>query len=288
MDERSGSGDARDPVGHTAGGRKLRALRRAAGISLFDLVGRLPEDATIDATHISRIETGETRKPRAQTLEAILAGLGAGYRDRRDVLEAFGYHVPRTLPTEPEIAEARELCAHELNDATYPVHLTDNGQRIHAWNRYAPRMLGLSPDGPEQERFRGVTIFDVALDPSYGARPLIDNPEEYVPAMVRFVKPLIESYRGERWYDDLMARASRLPGFSTLWDAADPDPVRRYALQPIVPIRMNVPGVGMPLRFRLSSAEFFVDPRFQIVHWTPFGAVTLRECAVWAEEEGVQ
>jgi hypothetical protein len=239
----------------------------------------------IDAGHINKIETGSIQKPLVETLELILTGLGASHRDRLAVLEAFGYTVPMTLPTEDEVVEARRLTAFELNDATYPICLVDHGQRFWAWNRYMPRIIGLHPDDPATARFVGITIFDVTFNPTFETRLLIDNPEEYLPAMLQFIKAGIRRFHEEPWYRDLVANARRLPGFSSLWDRLSDDVVLRYASRSIVPLSVKLPGADI-LQFRISNADVLPDPRFQILHFTPFGARTLRTCAVWAEEEG--
>src|SRR5258706_6534169 len=159
----------------TLGGAKLQELRKATGLSLLDLAGKLEGDRekSIDAAHINKIETGSIKKPQAETLEAILEGLHANYRDRRDVLEMFGYTVPITLPTAEDIEEVRRLTAHELNDSTYPIYLVDFGQRLWAWTRYMPRLIGLHPDDPALSRFVGVTLFDLAFSPAFETRLLI-------------------------------------------------------------------------------------------------------------------
>jgi transcriptional regulator with XRE-family HTH domain len=272
----------------TLGGAKLQELRKAAGLSLLELAGKLESDleTSIDAAHINKIETGSIKKPQADTLEAILGGLAASYRERRDVLEAFGYTVPITLPTAPDIEGARRLVAHELNDSTYPVYLVDFGQRLWAWNRYVPRLIGLHPDDPALSRFVGVTLFDLAFNPALDTRLFIANPDDYLPAMLAFLKAGMYAFHEEEWYKELMAKARTFPGFSTLWDGLPEDTFQRYPSRSIVPMKVQVAGVGV-LQFRMSSTDFLLDPRFQIGHFTPYGATTLRQCAIWAEEEGV-
>jgi transcriptional regulator with XRE-family HTH domain len=270
------------------GGKLLRELRLAAGLSLMELAVRLELEhgKVIDAGHINKIERGSIRKPTVETLETILDGLSANYSERRDVLEAFGYAVPVTLPTEQEIKEARRLTAHELQDSTYPMCLIDVSQRIWAWNRYTPRIIGLHPDDPTTSRFLGVTLFDVTFNPAFATRLLIDNPDEYLPAMLEFIKVGIDAFHDEPWYQELMARVRTFPGFSDVWDRLPGSPLTRNASRSIVPIRLRVPGAGA-LQFRLSNTDFLLDPRFDIIHFTPFGATTLRICADWAEEEGM-
>lgn len=276
------------PQRKTLGGQKLRELRQAAQLTLVDLAARLETDhgTPIDAGHINKIETGSIKKPLAETLETILAGLSASYRDRRDVLEAFGYAVPTTLPSAQEIVEARRLTAFELEDSTYPVMLIDCGQRLWAWNRYTPRIIGLHPDNPATVQFAGVTIFDVTFNPAFETRLLIANPEQYLPAMLEFIKAGMYRFHDEPWYKEIVGQARTFPSFRALWDIIPGDTLQRYAYRSIVPIKVNVPGTGV-LHFRLSSTDFLLDPRFQIIHFTPFGARTLHTCADWAEEEGI-
>jgi hypothetical protein len=64
------------------------------------------------------------------------------------------------------------------------------------------------------------------------------------------------------------------------------DVPRVVATQPIVPISVRVRGLATPLRFRLTLVGLGLDPRFQMVHWNPYGAAALREVARWAEQEG--
>jgi PAS domain-containing protein len=237
-----------------------------------------------DLAHIQRIEVGGIKRPDRETLEVVLAALDADFTDRRSVLEAFGYKVPASLPTEREIEEARALCRRELDVATYPAYLVDDGQRIHEWNRYTPRLLGLDPDDPAQVRFRGVTIVDLAFNPAYGTSRLIDNPEDYLRAELHFIKAALQPYEGTPRYTQLVSEWRQLPGFADMWDSLGPIVAERSVSHPVVPLKIRVPDIGV-LQFRLSSSPLG-DPRFQVIHYLPHGAATLRQCALWAEEEG--
>jgi GNAT superfamily N-acetyltransferase len=184
-------------------------------------------------------------------------------------------------PSEPEVAEAITLSAHELHDATYPVCLIDHGQRLWAWNRYTPRLVGLHPDDPATARFFGVTTLDLAFNPAFETRLQIENPDDFLPAMLHFAKVDIYPYREQPWYQELIAKTTGFPGFRDLWERLPTDTLRS-----VVPLRATIPGIGL-LQFRMSSADLLLDSRFQLLHFTPFGAHTLRTCADWAEEEGV-
>ena len=272
----------------TLGGQQLRELRRRTGLSLMDLAAKLESEVgkPIDAAHINKIETGSIKKPTRETLEAILAGLEASYVDRRAVLDAFGYSLPRALPTQREIEEMRRLTANELNEATYPILLIGLGHRLFAWNRYVPRLIGKHPDDPKLASYYGVTTFDLVFNPALGGRPLVANPEEFWPACLRTGKSDLYAFRHEPWFTAMLSRVRKLPGFSKVWDAVPEGDVRLVTPLSVVPLQLNVPGTGV-LQFRLSTSDFLLDPQFHIVHFTPYGAKTLRACAAWAEADGV-
>lgn len=273
---------------HEAGGLLLRGLRRAAGMSLLDLAGRLgDEGSSVDAAHLQRIETSRILRPTVETLDAILTtGLDAPFRTRRDVLEAFGYRLPWALPTDREVEEGRRLCAQELHSATWPAYLMDHGQRLWQWNRYVPRLLGLAPDDPAPARFVGLTVLDLVFNPEVGINLMIANPGEFQPLFLRMFKIQTQPHAHEPWFLELLERARHWPGFEPLWSSLNDDPDVVLETQPIHPIEFRVPGIEQALRFRVAMIYLTLDPRFQVGHWIPFGAATLRQVALWAEEDG--
>jgi len=271
-----------------SGGQMLRALRLAAKLSLIELAGKLNDhDFRTDAAHLQRIESGRIKQPTAETVEAILsAGLEAPYRTRRDVLEAFGYRLPWPLPTEQEIAESRRLYFYDLEGTTWPAYLVDFTQRIWAWNRYVPRVLGLAPDDPSLARFTGVSVLDLAFNPEFGINLQITDADSYLPRMLAMLRIQMLPHADDPWFSALIARAHGWPQFDAMWSRSPDDPDEVLTDQYLVPIKLRVPGIANPLRFRPTLIHLSGDPRFQIVHYIPFGAATLRQCAVWAEEEG--
>lgn len=268
----------------TPGGLKLRFLRQRRGLTLADVEERTGE--RIRTPHLQKIEAGIIKRPDPETLDAILTALDARFVDRRDILEAFGYRVPHDLPTEQEIADARRLCEAELHDVTVPVYLIDDGQRLLTWNRYVPRLIGMHPDDPLLVHFRGVTLIDLAFNPAYTTNFLIANPNEFLPLWTQIIKIALQPFQDEPWYADLITNARALPNFSEIWDSVVVDPLRRVSTERITPLSITVPNVGV-LAFRLASQPFMLDPRFQFISYIPFGAKTLRQCAEWAEHEGV-
>jgi hypothetical protein len=180
----------------------------------------------------------------------------------------------------------RRLTANELNEATYPILLIGLGHRLFAWNRYVPRLIGKHPDDPTLASYYGLTTFDLVFNPALGGRPLVANPEEFWPACLRIVKSDLYAFRHEPWFTAMLAQVRKLPGFSKLWDAVPEGDVRLVTPLSVVPLQLNVPGMGV-LQFRLSTSDFLLNPRFHVVHFTPYGATTLRACAAWAEADGV-
>jgi transcriptional regulator with XRE-family HTH domain len=270
------------------GGAMLRRLRQAAGLTLADVAGRL-DDANIrvDAAHLQRIETGQIARPTADTLESILkAGLNAAYLVRRDVLDAYGYRLPWALPTEQEIEEARQLCAPEVSTATWPTYFMDYALRIWGWNRYFPRLIGRSVGDPAIERFIGLTHIEILLNPALGATQQVANAGEFVPLMLTMFKSETRPYQRDPWFLDLLQRGHSWPGFMELWETLPDDADRVLPAQPVLPIEIHVPGVEPVMRFRITHITVAHDPRFRIVHLIPYGATTLRECAMWAEAAG--
>lgn len=266
------------------GGQKLHALREQAHLSLVDLEAKT--DFRVGTAHMQKIEVGAVKRPDPETLAVILTALNANFVDRREVLEAFGYRAPYSLPSEQEIDEARRLCGQELNDVTVPVYLIDDGQRLLAWNRYVPRLIGMHPDDPLLDHFYGVTLIDLALNPLYKTAFLIGNLDEFLPMWLRIIKTALAPFQEEPWYTELIIRAREFPGFSEIWDNISVDPLRRVSTERIIPLKVSVPNVGV-LSFRLASQPFILDSRFQFISYIPFGATTLRQCAEWAVEEGL-
>ncbi len=270
------------------GGQLLRDLRQQAGMSLLELSMRLAEaDVHVDAAHLQRIETGRIKRPNADTVDAILTvGLNAPYRTRRNVLAAFGYRLPWTLPTESEVEEARYLFAQELEVTTWPAYLMDHGHRIWAWNRYGPRLLGLERGKAVPERYIGMTTLDFTFNPAFGMAQRIANPEVYLELYLRSFKIQSQPYAEDPWFRGMIDRAREWPRFNEIWDSLPDNADAMMLAGRNYPVAFRVPGYHEPLRFRIVLIYLSLDPRFQIIAWIPFGAHSMRAVAQWADEEG--
>ena len=104
---------------------------------------------------------------------------------------------------------------------------------------------------------------------------------------IRAVKNTLHPFRKEPWYTDLVERARALPEFSRLWDDIPIASIGRSVTERYLPLRVDVPGIGL-LEFRLTSQLVHLDHRFQVIAYIPFGAKTLRQCAIWAEEDALR
>jgi transcriptional regulator with XRE-family HTH domain len=255
----------------TPGGNRLRALRDDCGRTQLDV----ELDASLGIGYLQRVESGKVRYPERDTLERILAALGAHYTERRDILELFGYMVDTPLPDEREIEWAVEICRDELSEAVFPAYLLDCTNHLLAWNPFFARLLG-------SEHFaKRPSILRLMFDPSYAITALIANPEVFFPAQIRALRYQMRQFRGETWYapliDDLNVEC---PLFHFYWEQVDASP--SLAARPLIPLLISLPEVGL-LRFRLTSEPFAQDRRFRIIYYLPADPLTMQQCVAWID-----
>lgn len=266
----------------TPGGNRLRALREYVGKTQLEV----ELDASLGIGYLQRVESGKVRYPERDTLERILAALGAHYTERRDVLELFGYLVDAPLPDAVEIEWAVGVCHSELQDAVFPAYLLDCGHRLLAWNRYVPRLFKIdqlvSQRASQRVHAVYLSMLRVLFDSAYGVTSLIGNPAEFFPAQIRALRYEMRLFRGEAWYasliDDLRLGC---PLFDRYWsDSLMTRPTLHLAARPLVLLELNLPGAGL-LRFRLTSEPFAQDRRFRVIYYIPADAKTIQQCITW-------
>jgi transcriptional regulator with XRE-family HTH domain len=258
----------------TPGGARLRAVREQASRSQL----WVEAEADLGTGYLQRVESGRVAQPSRATVEKILDALEARYSERRDVLELFGYLVATPLPTPDEIAWARERCQHELHDVPFPAYILDCFTRLIAWNRFVPRLLGDRPlDG-----LVGRSLLSSWFDPGSLFGALLVEPELFLPGLVRALRFEIEQYRNEPWVVEMLAELqAELPRFRHYWEQATSTPAPISAARTLVPLRLNVRGVGR-LEFRLVAEPFIRDARFRLIYFVPADPATMRQCAAWA------
>lgn len=294
-----------EPQPGTPGGARLRAVREQVGRSQL----WVEAEADLGTGYLQRVESGRVAQPGRATVEKILDALDARYSERRDVLELFGYLVATPLPTPDEISWARASCQHELHDVSFPAYVLDCYTRLIAYNQFVPCLLGDRPRTPtppspcegeggvgvssslSDRATRAETVLDGLVgrsllaswcDPDSLFGALLVEPDVFLPVLVRALRFEIEQYRHEPWVVEMLTRLqAELPSFRYHWEQVASAPAPISAARTLVPLRLNVPGVG-PLQFRLVAEPFVRDTRFRLIYFLPADPVTMRQCASWA------
>ncbi len=270
-----------DPAG-TPGGERLRELRKAAARTQL----WVETEADLGTGYLQRLEAGKVARPGAATVERILAALGARYSERRDVLERFGYTVATPLPTPQDIAWAREESRRDLDEVALPAYVLDCTHRLIAWNRYLPRLLGVGPDDPLLAELTRASMIAFWFDPASPLAPLVAEPEIFRPAIARAMRVEMHRFWAEPWAAALIANhEAEIPRFREIWEAVRTAPATASAARALAPVRLRAPGRGV-LSFHLSSEPFSRDARFRVIYYFPADPETMRQCAVWAADEG--
>lgn len=260
----------------TPGGNRLRILRERMGRTQLDI----ELDADLGSGYLQRVESGKVQHPERETLQRILAALGARYTDRRDILELFGYIVDAPMPVESEIKWAISVCQAELNSALFPVHLLDCAHRLLAWNKAFPNLFRVrweAHDDPEDSR---ISMLRILFDPLYGVTPMVANPDIFFPASIRALRSEMQLFHGETWYDNLIGAMRKGATFEKYWQQAERIAYYHVAARPLTPLAMNLPGVGL-LNFRIMAEPFIQDRRFRLIYCFPADSATMR----WNERQ---
>ncbi|MEO8608320.1 MAG: helix-turn-helix domain-containing protein [Chloroflexota bacterium] len=261
----------------TSGGNRLKALREYVGRTQLDV----ELDASLGMGYLQRVESGKVRHPERDTLERILAALGARYTERRDILELFGYVVDAPLPDESEIQWAIEACHNDLENAIFPAYLLDCAHRLLAWNALVPKLFRFKEAADTIYRVPTTTkrfsMLRVIFDEAYGIAPLIANPDVFFPAQIRALRYEMSHFQGAEWsagvLDDLLTCAT----FARYWTQAESEPLHPVAARPLAPFEINLPNVGL-LQFRLVSEPFASDRRFRVLYYLPADPATMGWC----------
>jgi transcriptional regulator with XRE-family HTH domain len=258
----------------TPGGRRLRTLRAYYGQTQLDI----ELDASLGIGYLQRLESGRVRQPERDTLDRILAALGARYTERRDVLELFGYIVDAPVPDADEIAWAVAACRAELDGAVFPAYLLDCAHRLLGWNTFVPDMLGIDPQvGPGQ-----ISILQHIFDTAHGLAQIIANPDDFFPAQIRALRYEMQWFHDEPWYSALIEEMRRCcPTFARYWGESN-GPIHIPA-RPLTPMELRI-KTGECLKFRLISEPFVQDHRFRVIYCLPADADTNQHCLDWSQQ----
>lgn len=266
----------------TPGGNRLRLLRER--LNKTQLVVEL--DAELGSGYLQRLEAGKVVHPERKTLERVLTALTASYTEQRDILELFGYNTDMPLPDASEIKWALSLCQKELHDVTFPAYVLDSAARLLAYNRYFPKLLGLTPDSPRITRMLGVSLLKIWFDPTSELYRLLQDPPSFLPGVIQALKYEMRLFYAEKWYAEILKELlETLPLFRKYWELSLSQNKSNYAVagRPLELFGLNVPNCGL-LQFRLSSERFIQDERFRIIYYLPGDAPTIQQFSKWATE----
>jgi transcriptional regulator with XRE-family HTH domain len=260
------------------GGTRLRALREQAGRTQL----WVELEAELGAGYLQRVESGKIALPERVTVERILDALQAGYGERREILQLFGYVATTRLPADDDLAWARTASQRELAAVDVPAYVLDCAHRLVAWNGAFPRLLGVKADDPVLARLAGRSLLAPWFDPASPLGRLVAEPDAFLPALIRAMRHEMRPFAVERWYEEVLADLMTLPRFRHYRAAVEQEAAPVGGGRALVPVRLAVPGAGL-LCFRLAAEPFTRDPRFRVVYYFPADTVTLLACAAWAE-----
>jgi hypothetical protein len=222
--------------------------------------------------------------PERDTLERILAALGARYTERRDVLELFGYVMDTPLPDADEIRWAIEACQAEIHHAVIPAYLLDCAHRLLAWNPFVPQLFGETAIQKAPNGTDFVSMIRLLYDPHYGFTSLIANADVFFRAQMRAFRYEMQLFRGEAWHKTLIDELLHdCPLFEHYWNEAEREQGYPTAARPLFPIELSLPGTGT-LQFRITSEPFAQDRRFRVIYFLPADSFTMQQCMLWLSQ----
>lgn len=237
-------------------------------------------DAELGTGYLQRLESGRVRQPERLTLQRILYALGAQFNERRDVLEAFGYTVRIDPPTPRHYEWAISLSWQELAEFPFPAYVLDCRHRLVSWNKRFPLLLGPNKDLVVASQLTDRSFLGTWFDPGSPLYPLIAEPDDLYPALLRAFRHEMRQYQYASWYEDVMDELRQFPLFVQYWDRLNDRPQHTGAGRALVPLRLVLPD-GAEARFRLSAEPFTRDSRFRIVYYFPDDAETFAICENW-------
>ncbi|NJL55912.1 helix-turn-helix transcriptional regulator [bacterium] len=276
------------------GAVKLRSLRKAR----MDKTGKrltiekLAFHAGFDYRTISDIERGVTVQPPLQNIQRIFNTLDqfgtVSVEDKNTVLQAYGYQPIFMLPTEAEIEHACQLWLEEYQHIHLPSYLISYDQRVLVWNRYAPRMMGLTLETLPYGSMENVRVFDMLFNQQLPSAVRLLNADELAPKLLALVKAELRPFWDEPWHHEMVRTASEnYPAFGAIWESI-PDDLETVSIRTVGPIRLQY-DADTVLSFNTYGADFVSDPRFRVVQYHPADSTTIRIWNQWvAEEEATQ
>lgn len=277
-------------------GQRLRELRVERFLLKVKFNGKkatkeyIAEFAGVTSKSLTAIEDGITKQPAREIIEAILDILSkfkeVEMMDKYNILAAYGYKAPIVPPSQEEGGRARKNWEQAYEKIWYPAYLVDIIHRLWAWNKYAPRLLGLKYNDPQvKEKFYNVDILDVIfkLAPQHIE---ITNRADYLPGLIYTMKSQFQPFINEPWYLKWVLDAqNRYPEFKNLWEKTPDNLLAPSTMGNQVPIAIRIKSESEILRFQLTAVGFANDPRFIVAQWIPIDDITAIKCLLWMKQD---
>ncbi len=264
----------------------LRNLRIVRKIS----IEQTALEAGITYRALSNIEREITRTPSRDVLLKILDALEhvspVSEKERREVLEAYGYKNATQLPSPDEIRLAQQQCRASLESLPYPAMLMDFSTRLLDWNKFTPRLLGMPHVPIQSTEYFQLNLLKAVFVPPINS--FIENHTEYTRDMVRVIKRELIAHRMEPWYrEHIDALVKSTPALHKVWNLVPDQETQQTDLPGITaPVSLKVPGLSQPMRFQLVRIPFARDTRFLILLALPLDVPSIKTCLEWVSSNG--
>lgn len=245
--------------------------------------------AKITYRALQRIESGKTKLPSRHNLISLLNHLSTILKisaaERLKILEPFGYSDQTPLPNQTDIISVTQQWKQSIFELPHPACLVDCAHRIHAWNHYAPYLVGLTYGHPGMENIRGKTLFDLLFNQNFASAFGLQNKDDFLVEMLEVMRSEFEEFKDEDWCTECIQNTSdAYPEFQRLWKKVNAHPVRKLSLRMIGPFLSN-PSGDTPLSFYMLGTDFLSDSRFRVIQYLPANVETMRQCLAWVEAE---
>jgi transcriptional regulator with XRE-family HTH domain len=258
----------------------LRNLRETAGLSQL----AVELEADLGSGYLHKVELGKIKSPLKETLERILAAVGARHSDRRDALEAFGYNLAASLPTTAEIEWALKECGPAVQQVAMPAYLLDCALRPLLYNGYLCALLGASPNSKEMTGVLHRPIFEQVFDSESWLFSRFNQHEDVLPILMMTLHIELVPYLSEKWCQELVEGCMRLPLFKKYWEEVKQRGPYNIVASPLLPVQINSPLLG-EITCRTSVEYLKRDSRFRVIYLIPVDQTSVDRLGRWASTE---
>jgi len=229
-----------------------------------------------EASRLSRIEQGLTKKPARETIDKLIHALNLDRFEKGQLLLAGGY-----LPTREELDSLSQEAQSLLDNWSYPAYLLDFCWRLISWNKPAARIYGLDSKAEKFIKENLPWAPGLVFDPNFFQNKYLKNRDEIkvwhevlMGKLVRF-KYLNRSRTGEKWYQELISRMMKNKLFSEFWQKAHLTSVETGMINYERKSLVDWQNVDKRFNFHIFRSQLLQDARFEINYHVPGDQETL-------------